>query len=215
MINYDPEQPDSLFLSADTLWLYTIPVLPPVEVADSTAVVDDAIADSVADDADVASPNNSEISDVEGDDALQHGNDKSAELQSDVTVDAESTVTEDEPASEMRPKFDTPKRSTEGKGANLAKKDDAKSATTAVEGDIVDSGADIFDEQEPMDEATSDTTTVVSEQEVVERNDSLLVDSMADTLADSTQVLTAKQLRYRAKLEKRRVRDYGRRENCH
>ena len=207
MINYDPEQPDSLFLSADTLWLYTIPVLPPVEVADSTAVVDDAIADSVADDADVASLHNSEISDVEGDDTLQHGNDESAEIQSDVTVDAESTVTEDESASEMSPKFDAPKRSTEGKGANLAKKDDAKSVTTAVEGDIVDSGVDIFDEQEPMDEATSDTTTVVSEQEVVERNDSLLVDSMADTLADSTQVLTAKQLRYRAKLEKRRVRD--------
>ena len=38
MINYDPQQPDSLFLCADTLWMYTIAVAPPeVEPQDSTA----------------------------------------------------------------------------------------------------------------------------------------------------------------------------------
>jgi lipopolysaccharide export system protein LptA len=36
MINYDPELTDSLYLSADTLWLYTIAVLPESEVQDST-----------------------------------------------------------------------------------------------------------------------------------------------------------------------------------
>ena len=42
MINYDTEAQDSVYLSADTLWLYTIAVEPPAtEVADSTAVGDD------------------------------------------------------------------------------------------------------------------------------------------------------------------------------
>ena len=40
MINYDPQQPDSLFLSADTLWLYTIPVLPPVRETEDAANAD-------------------------------------------------------------------------------------------------------------------------------------------------------------------------------
>ena len=41
MINYDPQQSDSIFLSADTLWIYTIPVLPPVVEADSLSVGSD------------------------------------------------------------------------------------------------------------------------------------------------------------------------------
>ena len=55
MINYDPKQPDSLFLCADTLWMYTIAVAPPeVEPQDSTAQRggrerDDLSADTHAD----------------------------------------------------------------------------------------------------------------------------------------------------------------------
>ncbi len=41
MINYDPELTDSIYLSADTVWLYTIQVRPETEKADSTAVTDD------------------------------------------------------------------------------------------------------------------------------------------------------------------------------
>jgi hypothetical protein len=37
MINYDPAQSDSVFLAADTLWLYTIAVLPPAEARDTTS----------------------------------------------------------------------------------------------------------------------------------------------------------------------------------
>ena len=35
MINYDLEQGDSLFLAADTMWMYTIAVLPPVKESDT------------------------------------------------------------------------------------------------------------------------------------------------------------------------------------
>lgn len=38
MINYDPEQSDSLFLAADTMWMYTIAVLPPDTSRDTTSV---------------------------------------------------------------------------------------------------------------------------------------------------------------------------------
>ena len=45
MINYDPTQPDSLFLSADTLWMYTIAVPPPPRPAvDSLAAARDTMA---------------------------------------------------------------------------------------------------------------------------------------------------------------------------
>ena len=44
MINYDPQQSDSIFLSADTLWIYTISVLPPVVEADSLSVGSDVAA---------------------------------------------------------------------------------------------------------------------------------------------------------------------------
>ena len=56
MINYDTQQTDSIFLSADTLWMYTIPVLPPVEQLDAPAVDSTNVAtaepsqDSSADD---------------------------------------------------------------------------------------------------------------------------------------------------------------------
>ncbi len=38
MINYDTQQTDTIFLSADTLWMYTIPVLPPEVAVDSTNI---------------------------------------------------------------------------------------------------------------------------------------------------------------------------------
>ena len=56
LINYDPEQADSIFLAADTLWMFTISAAPqPEPMADSTAVdnlaVDGPKDDSRADDA--------------------------------------------------------------------------------------------------------------------------------------------------------------------
>lgn len=37
MINYNTEEGDSIFLAADTMWMYTIAVLPPSEESDTTA----------------------------------------------------------------------------------------------------------------------------------------------------------------------------------
>ena len=47
MISYGPQQPDSLFLCADTLWMYTIAVPDPNKVA-AEASADDAVAGSDA-----------------------------------------------------------------------------------------------------------------------------------------------------------------------
>ena len=48
MINYDNEQRDSVYLKADTLWMYTIPVLPPEPAVEENATTEDAVAaDSV------------------------------------------------------------------------------------------------------------------------------------------------------------------------
>ena len=44
MINYDTEEGDSIYLAADTMWMYTIAVLPPSKESDTTTV-EDKIAD--------------------------------------------------------------------------------------------------------------------------------------------------------------------------
>lgn len=49
MINYDADTQDSVYISADTLWLYTIAVEPPItELKDSTALSDDATMEDAA-----------------------------------------------------------------------------------------------------------------------------------------------------------------------
>ena len=52
MINYDLEQGDSLFLAADTMWMYTIAVLPPVK-EDETTKSDDTKSEDGGDEAKV------------------------------------------------------------------------------------------------------------------------------------------------------------------
>lgn len=252
MINYDPEQPDSLFLSADTLWLYTIPVLPPVEDSDSLAT---GGRDSLSQD--------ENVDDMVGGDRKMFDGD----IQTDSVGVATSDVVEqiEEAQDEVQPKGEDqaknkmqPKNEEQTKGDVLrdmpqkdnkadrgerrngsdksngdVKADNTHSTDTHKRGTMRDVGSDISqlrdkqdaslspnaadsvagdkpqqkpqeisvdDVQETESEVVSDSTIVAEEQNVV------LADTIVDSL-DSVKVLTAKQLRYRAKLEKRRVRD--------
>ncbi len=232
MINYDPEQPDSLFLSADTLWLYTVAVLPPSNKQDSTVMADgeasasqlradstqnsDVVADQqeMAEDAvaeqetktmdgvedpngDVEVPTNNSIApknDIKGADmnsaSTERGSDISDEKQMQRPVQGErgEQMSKGDISTEQR-------RSREGVAAAATIQRDSVGASS--EGDAV--------AQAPESEAGMDALPVAEDDIVA---DSLIVETEADTLAtDSIKSPTAKQLRYRAKLEKRRVRD--------
>lgn len=232
MINYDPEQPDSLFLSADTLWLYTVAVLPPSHKQDSTVMADgeasasqlradrtqnsDVVADQqeMPEDAaaeqenktmdgvedpnvDVEVPTNNSIApknDIKGADmnsaSTERGSDISDEKQMQLPVQGErgEQMSKGDISTEQR-------RSREGVAATAAIQRDSVGASS--EGDAV--------AQAQESEAGMDALPVAEDDIVA---DSLIVETEADTLAtDSIKSPTAKQLRYRAKLEKRRVRD--------
>jgi hypothetical protein len=243
MINYDPEQPDSLFLSADTLWLYTIAVLPPVADADSVASdgrdslnVDDKSDtnsiderdklgsdlrdrdDSVATDdsraSEQAEVSNSEASSNRREEISNKSNkDASRETLAGNNAPARGEQSKDDGKSRGDVKSndarstEAPKRNaTRETGSDISEiREKRETETTAEPKDSValeTSGREV-QERADATELESDVAVEVEEQdaEVIE-----VADSIVDSL-DSVKVLTEKQLRYRAKLEKRRVRD--------
>lgn len=263
MINYDPEQPDSLFLSADTLWLYTIAVPPPGSEQDSTAVADVVSSDSLSrSDNEAVSEMTTEMTtdavaglkkDVaeesvaegvaESDDAM------AAEVESETSEESVATSTTVATKSEsvgdsgeQSIRTTAPARSTDtsqsteaimpSKGADslqmpykgvpaeqrrsrqgaVGSRDITQQVESGVEQPAKQSAEDSAEdsvveavETEEIEATTADAaTTAEDDAEVVV----VAADSLVDTLStDSIVPLTAKQLRYRAKVEKRRVRD--------
>ena len=209
MINYDPQQPDSVFISADTLWLYTIAVLPPVR--EEERAVDAQRSDSTE---------HRELAD-------------SSLMANDIeTSSMDETTTEDSkgerPSSEAKPaEEDAPKRgdkenktdkdnkdATGGKGnkMNIADKaregfEEGKREPNEAKQRSTKDGAEAPRVPQPEGMGDKERESATAEERIAV--DSTLLDSLAvDSLAtDSIKVYTAKQLRYRAKLEKRRVRD--------
>ena len=266
MINYDPEQPDSLFLAADTLWMYTIPVLPPsAEGADSLATDasapaasgernaeeramsevigtdDEATAEEAAEETTIdtedeeTADETEEVADdpradaIKGGDvapdrtAVKGGDQAAPEQPAPAKPEAGAGVPTTPPAKPDKPQRpETPVRGNEG-NAEVAI---GSAGASTLEGEHPELGAprgeaDSIRTQAgdtPLAMATPEAERRVGDQSV-KAPDSLRVDSLAmerlttdslatDSLAaDTVKVLTAKQLRYRAKLEKRRIRD--------
>ena len=198
MINYDLSQTDSLFLSADTLWLYTIAVLPPVATADTTKTESRERRDEA--------PAEDRTSERERD-ALNMASDTEFVAEAQMEAPAESK-TKERNRNEER---DTKGESGRDEGS---KRDPARqrgdnpvnerhasrggenfNPTTAPERDFAPTDeAPNFEEIAPMD-------SVAMEPAI----DSLMADTTQ--LEDSIKPLTAKQMRAAAKAEKRRVRD--------
>ena len=243
MINYDPQQPDSLFLSADTLWLYTVAVLPPASESDSLATEEsDARMAEGVDGAERSEATDGEDDGVDmGDEALLDDNSGDAAEESDADVvsaaketsvaveasvgdataqevDSEADhergelmgVTKERAAAESAPRggVDAPVRDTQRETAELPQRGERGAEVGAERMESSRAAAPTM--RSEVDSARSEGERV--EQRAGDRNvadsvavaDSVLADSIN---ADSVKVLTAKQLRYRAKLEKRRVRD--------
>ena len=182
MINYNPEETDSIYLCADTLWLYTIPVLPPV--VDTTS---------------------KSISREEG--REQSGND----MMRDVKGDKAENKMDETANPEQQPSKETTDNGKElSKGEEQGRRRHTESATgpqrdmgallTGEEQSMEDGAmADVVASDSLSHDMVADTMAVDST-----RVDSLAADSLSQ---DSIKELTPRQKRYREKMERRRVRD--------
>ncbi|MBO7263204.1 MAG: hypothetical protein J6U93_01635 [Alistipes sp.] len=208
MINYNPDEPDSLFFCADTLWLYTIPVLPPT--ADTTSNVSSREEGRERRERSEESGDVQDSTSMASDDIEKPVDDNKPVSDADTMLDTES-MQMSKPQSQER--VDSPDMA---KGLNRGG-DEGRRRHTESDGESqhnLDAPRDVVAESNDMvdDEVDSVVADSVSVDSVVLDSivaDSLTTDTLAvDTLAkDSVKVLTRKQIRYRARLERRRVRD--------
>ena len=217
MINYDPSEPDSLFLSADTLWMYTISAAPKVEHRDSTMQggADEVVAtlegatkpDSLQQGENMMppTPNSTPNSKTLGEDAKSlKGDAKQQAKELDKGKEQRNERKENKDGGERQERRSNREVDNEmpAPKSDDRKVDDKPSALDS--GDMSGSHptkVDSFgaEDREVEDAIVKDTISV----------DTLLIDSLSvDSLqSDSVFMPTAKQLRYRAKLEKRRIKD--------
>ena len=222
MINYDTEEGDSIYLAADTMWMYTIAVLPPSKESDTTTVED-------------------KIADERVNDSLPDRGSATMEETTD-SIPSEDTITE-----ESRVKVDSngdkEVKANKGDKGNKGEKrrgeenvpakdgtptkDDARQMNgditpTAKSGEMQqrkgESGEKPNRERTPdterrenMAAAAIDNAEDIDAEEVMmpadtTANETIAADSIASdtTAVKDTIVLTAKQLR---KIEQNRIRD--------
>ena len=211
MINYDLTQTDSLFLSADTLWLYTIAVLPPDTARDTTAVsTDDALIDS---DAKGREGHTDEVATTE-------------ETSNDVVDSAlsEELPTEGLPNGDAMRESDNSDDDKRDAERNSGRGEGEKVDPTRQRGDMRGQERTSSREGEERFDPTARPTDGDTNRPIPQRDssvrraanpadstatyssiDSTTVDSVQ--LNDTVQILTPKQIRARERAEQRRVRD--------
>ena len=220
LINYDTEQGDSLFLAADTMWMYTIAVLPPS--AKETKTSEDNTNSNLRDrgapesdeedatiDADTAISTDAEIpmpdAEVDMDSKPERGgeaknsrrrNEESTRPNGDNATKNPTEKATENPAqhkSEGNRELNTPERTAEAKG-------DIEQPTPSE----ITVGLEQTSQESDTNSPIADNTSEIAETDTIVA-DSLAADSVI--VADSIKPLTPRQIRYRAKMEKRRVRD--------
>ena len=220
LINYDTEQGDSLFLAADTMWMYTIAVLPPS--AKETKTSEDNTNSNLRDrgapesdeedatiDADTAISTDAEIpmpdAEVDMDSKPERGgeaknsrrrNEESTRPNGDNATKNPTEKATENPAqhkSEGNRELNTPERTAEAKG-------DIEQPTPSE----ITVGLEQTSQESVTNSPITDNTSEIAETDTIVA-DSLAADSVI--VADSIKPLTPRQIRYRAKMEKRRVRD--------
>lgn len=180
MINYNPDEKDSIYLCADTLWLYTIPVLPPV--ADTTS------NNTPREQSKEQQGKGDSERDIQGAkeeqkrDAAGPGPEQSV----DDVADVGKELTKGEEQGRRRHTEDT-ERTQRDLGAML---------TDGARGEQ--------DGEQVLDSLATDSLSADTMVMDTTRVDSLIADSLSQ---DSIKELTPRQKRYRERMERRRVRD--------
>ena len=207
-ISYDPEQGDSVFLAADTMWLYTIAVLPPAETRDSTSNGEERQREASANE---RGRGNDAVAERNMVDSTEH-EEEATEVATDTHEDAKSE--------ERGKRGESGRDNKSDKGRNESAKVDPTRQRGDVSGNERPKGREENDKVDPT--SNSRPREGVKEGEPRDRDmkeamaesaDSTAVEPEIDSLAADTTIvndtlpLTPKQLRARAKAEKRRVRD--------
>ena len=196
MINYDTSQTDSVFLAADTLWLYTIAVLPPAERGDSVAMNNEGERGMEMRDESVSTEES-----VEDEEVAETTTDIPTEATTEARVDAEGK--ERDTKGQEKAKDNGAKGEAKGEERRT---DGARVDPTRREGgERVDPTATRPREGAPAEAPRREDAEVADSVAVEPATDSLAADTTQ--LNDTIKPLTAKQLRAQAKAEKRRVRD--------
>ena len=193
MINYDPELTDSIYISADTLWLYTIAVEPPkAQKSEATQEENSVAPEANSKLQSEESGTGKELTKGRGEERLN------AEPSTESALKKESNK-----GGKNKGKNDGKER-----GADVNKQPSPDASSEADSKDKKQGG----NEQRPTPESGAELSAVDSTR--VER-DSLVSDTLpatdtvftADSTAQDTTKYTAKQLRRRAKLERKAARE--------
>lgn len=201
MINYDPELTDSIYLSADTLWMYTIAVLPEPEQADTIA--DESERDERADSESERGGNPRDIAVDDSADSLRGAAEEAGDAAPEREESQEEAKTDGDKGNRRpeRGNGETPER---GDQRTPARDRGAEPPRPGSEQRPVDGPP-----TRPVGEGAQPP---VGRDSVAQRNEDIVGDEATDSLsADSlqkdTMVYTAKQLRRRAKAAARAERD--------
>ena len=177
MINYDPELTDSIYISADTLWLYTIAVEPPHAESHPTA------ESTLPSEDDRAKTNKAE-------ERVEPKSDSNGDTGAESALRREAEKKEDKDA--KRPEQPMHRTAEEGATANI------KEATTPnVHGERPERG-----EEQPRTDRTEQSDSIV--RDTIPASDTTLT---ADSTVVDTTKYTPKQLRRRAQLERKSARE--------
>ena len=197
MINYDPKETDSIYLCADTLWLYTIPVLPPV-------------ADTTLNNSSREEGKERPARDERGSDATEGGVDKLADV-ANAEEEQDSKSPSAEGAESLGMSKDINKREEQGRrrhtdyGEESSQRDsDSMSKGDAMLNSPREEESANVEEHPAADSLLLASAVVDSLAADTTRLDSIAADSLSQ---DSIKELTPRQKRYRARMERRRVRD--------
>ena len=233
MINYDPQQPDSLFLCADTLWMYTIAV----GGKDKDAAQGEESADTAAE----TQRDTTQHAAMESLTAETTAAETPAEMQRDTTQRGQRAAMKGDELHNASaqdrlaamPNRDSLARDDHGEHGAPQRRTTSSERTAPHERTTpMERGADTSAMITPpmtTGDVTSEELSAPIAQHDAERSDSLATDVVAerdttsadsvmeslveeqgapiDTLATDTVQLTERQMRYRAKLERRRQRD--------
>ena len=180
MINYNPDEKDSIYLCADTLWLYTIPVLPPM--------------------ADTTSNNTPREQGKE----QQGKGDSERDIQG-AKEEQKRDAAGPEPEQSVDDVADVGKELTKGEEQGRRRHTEGTERTQRDLGAMLTDGArGELDGEQVLDSLATDSLSADTMVVDTTRVDSLAADSLSQ---DSIKELTPRQKRYRERMERRRVRD--------
>ena len=224
MINYNPEQGDSLFLAADTMWLYTIAVLPPVVQRDTATTASptpeeqEQMSDATIEEQ-ATTEVTEEIENVESDDTTTEESSEEVEPTDSLATDMPDSIATSLASSLFREsskdgnsrrernnslaEVSSPTMATPGRLDNTKESSEARTREIAKRDNV---NADTTQNRVFNDTIATQPDIIASDSTAVaEVIDRLVVDTVAHN--DSIPAPTKRQIRDRAKMEQRRIRD--------